>query len=194
MVYRFCKVLSHCLHKIRKILGKPLCSCQTLSGTSLFPPLPEIVFMLLRCQNIQNFNSLLEYFKSTKGLSLPCLTSRCLSVHRAFNCLLEYMNTHLQCQVIISWIWLKCLRHIILMAGFIRILNLLMNWFLHHFLRYLISYRSWCYHSFLFLLCALCFGLRLWNLAFEILVVLLFLLHLLCAISFSFLRSRNLAC
>ena len=139
VVYWFAKVVSHSLHKVSKNLGKPLCSCPTLIAASLLPALPEIVlFMFSMFKKFTSWNPSWSILKSTEGVSLQCLTSMC-------------MNSHLQCQLIMDVI--KTFKPYILMAHFICMLNLVMNCFFHHFLRYLISYKSWCQHPFLFLLC-----------------------------------------
>ena len=64
----------------------------------------------------------------------------------------------------------------------------------NHFRKCIISYKSWFYQSCLFLLCAISFCLRLWNLGFQILELVLFLFDLLSAIPFCCLRLWNLPC
>ena len=66
----------------------------------------------------------------------------------------------------------------------------------HHFCKYVISYKSWCYVSFFifFSMQYLSFCLRLWNLPCEIIDLVLFLFDLLCWIYFGYLRLWNLAC
>ena len=58
----------------------------------------------------------------------------------------------------------------------------------NHFRKCITSYKSLSYHSCLFLLCAISFFLWLWNLAFEILELVLFLFDLLSGIPFCCLR------